>query len=53
MQDVLLIYQYFRGNIVLAADQLLLADVNSDGTVTMQDVLLVYQYFRGKITRFS
>ena len=53
MQDVLMIYQYFRGKITLSADQLQAADVNRDSIINMQDVLLVYQYFRGKITTFE
>ena len=52
MTDVLMIYQHFRGMIILDEDQLQTADVNGDGLVNMQDVLLVYQYFRGKITEF-
>ena len=50
MQDVLTIYQHFRGKITLTGDALAAADVNGEGGVNMQDVLLVYQYFRGKIT---
>ena len=53
MQDVLMIYQYFRGNGALTPEQLALADVNGDGIVNMQDVLLVYQYFRGKIAAIA
>ena len=52
MQDVLLIYQCFRGRITLSMEQLQAADVNRDGVVDMQDVLLVYQYFRGRIDGF-
>ena len=52
MQDVLLIYQYFRGKTTFTDEQKLAADVNQDGKVDMVDVLLVYQYFRGKITEF-
>jgi len=52
MQDVLMIYQHFRGKLTLTADEFLRADVNRDSLITMQDVLLVYQYFRGKITDF-
>ena len=50
MQDVLLIYQHFRGKTLLAGEPLLAADVNNDGNINMQDVLLVYQFFRGKIS---
>ena len=53
MQDVLLIYQCFRGKTVLAPERILLADVNSDSVVNMLDVLSVYQYFRGKISSFD
>ena len=52
MQDVLLIYQHFRGKAILTGSVLDAADVNADGDVNMQDVLMVYQYFRGKITEF-
>ena len=53
MQDVLLIYQCFRGKITLTSIQSDAADVNCNGEINMQDVLLVYQYFRGKTTKFS
>jgi energy-converting hydrogenase Eha subunit E len=53
MQDVLMLYQYFRGVTTLGSDQLAAADVNNSDDVNMQDVLLVYQYFRGTITSFS
>ena len=53
MQDVLLIYQYFRGKTTFTNEQFFAADVNGDGIVNMQDVLLVYQFFRGKITTFT
>ena len=49
MQDVLMIYQHFRGKIALAGPAPAAADVNADGEVNMADVLLLYQYFRGKI----
>jgi hypothetical protein len=52
MQDVLLIYQKYRGKITMSPEQMIAADVNRDGAVNMQDVLLVYQYYRGKITEF-
>ena len=54
MQDVLLIYQYFRGKTDLEkdVDKISAADVNGDDEVNMQDVLLVYQYSRGIITEF-
>ena len=48
MQDVLLIYQNFRGKITFSSPQTTAADVNKDGKVNMTDVLQVYQYFRGK-----
>ena len=53
MQDVLLIYQYFRGKTDLHGAALAAADVDGDSAVDMADVLLVYQYFRGKITSFD
>ena len=53
MQDVLLIYQCFRGRTILTSEQWQAADVNNDGAVDMQDVLLVYQYFRGRISSFG
>jgi hypothetical protein len=53
MQDVMLIYQHYRGKIVLTAEQRLAADVNGNGAVNMQDVMLVYQYYRGKIASFQ
>ena len=53
MQDVLLIYQYFRSKVTLTGDALLAADVNGDSVVNMVDVLSVYQYFRGKISSFE
>ena len=53
MQDVLLIYQYFRGKADFTDEQILAADVNGDGSVNMTDVLMTYQYFRGKITKFT
>ena len=54
MQDVLLIYQYFRGKTDLGNDEdrIIAADVNQDGKVDMKDVLMEYQYFRGMITGF-
>ena len=52
MQDVLLIYQSFRGKIIFSGEQIEAADVNGDGNVNMVDVLMVYQYFRGIITEF-
>ena len=52
MQDVLLIYQHYRGKATFSAGQTLAADVNCNGIVNMQDVLLVYQFYRGKITSF-
>ena len=52
MQDVLLIYQCFRGRALFSEEQMQAADVNRDGVVDMQDVLLVYQYFRGRISGF-
>ena len=53
MQDVLLIYQYFRAKTPFSPEQRDAADVNRSGAVDMQDVLRVYQYFRGKITTLS
>ena len=53
MQDVLLIYQSFRGKVMFSENQQSAADVNGDSVVNMQDVLMVYQYFRGKITKFQ
>ena len=52
MQDVLLIYQHFRGKTTLTGSALAAADVSGDDAVNMTDVLLVYQYFRGKIAEF-
>ena len=52
MQDVLLIYQCFRGKVTFSNEQIAAADVSGDGAVNMTDVLLVYQYFRGMITSF-
>ena len=52
MQDVLLIYQNFRGKVDFTDEQIQAADVNGDGEVNMVDVLMVYQYFRGMITEF-
>ena len=49
MQDVLLIYQSFRGKVIFTGGQIAAADVSGDGLVNMVDVLMVYQYFRGKI----
>ena len=53
MQDVLLIYQQFRGKTNLDEAGLAAADVNGDDAINMMDVLMVYQYFRGKITEFT
>ena len=50
MQDVLMVYQNFRGKVTFTEEELFAADVNCDGSINMADVLLVYQYFRGKIT---
>ena len=50
MQDVLLIYQLFRGKLTLNSKDYRYADVNKDGYINMQDVLLVYQFYRGKIS---
>ena len=49
MSDVTLIYQCFRGKLLLPEDALLAADVDGDHEITIADVTLVYQAFRGKI----
>ena len=53
MQDVLIIYQYFRAKTQFSPEQRDAADINRNGAVDMQDVLRVYQYFRGKITTLN
>jgi hypothetical protein len=52
MQDVLLIYQCYRGKITLGPEQIVAANVNGDSSIDMRDVLLMYQYYRGKIASF-
>ena len=53
MTDVLMIYQHFRGKVLLLGTTEGAADVNGDKKINIQDVLLVYQLFRGKIAPFS
>lgn len=50
IQDVGMLYRYYRNKRTLRPEQILAGNVINDGNISIQDVGVLYRYYRGKRT---